>query len=261
MKRDGAEVFGAELSTDGKFITIGEPGWRQIIIDPKTQTLFQKEAALNLVLKTLNPRYDAVAWLDCDIWFSNPEWLADTVKLLNTSVEVVQLFAGCHWTSEVGQSERTGVGFVKSTDLFNIIAPGHPGFAWAARREVLDQAEGLFSIVPTGGADRFAAMAFRGMTPPPELAIRLGINHRPFEEWAARVRNVRLGYVAGEVFHEWHGDLRNRSYNQDLSFLKNLDVEKHLEFDKHGLLRWTTEAPDEIVRAVSQQFFDRKEDG
>lgn len=258
MKRDGAEVFGVELSTNGRFATLDIPNWRQIVIDPERQTLFQKEAALNLVFKTLDPKYDAVAWFDSDIWFSNPHWLEE-IKVSLKTWDIIQPFSTCEWVDAVGQVILTKPS-VKRVP-FSRTWSSHPGFAWAARRELLVKAVGLYPYVITGGGDAFAALAFQGTDYWPELGLRLGRNDRLLKEWASKVRDTRLGYVAGEVFHEWHGDLRNRSYNRDLGFLKDFDVERDLEFDKHGLLRWTDRAPDTIIRAVADQFFQRNEDG
>lgn len=53
--------------------------------------MWQKERLLNIALSHLPKEVEKVAWLDCDILFSNADWAVQASKLLD-SVPVVQLF-------------------------------------------------------------------------------------------------------------------------------------------------------------------------
>ena len=63
----------------------------------KTETpLWHKENMINLAVNKLLPsNYKAFAWIDADIEFENTSWALDTLKILNGSKDVVQLFSHC----------------------------------------------------------------------------------------------------------------------------------------------------------------------
>ena len=53
--------------------------------------LWQKERLINVALGHLPKHVKKVAWLDCDILFSNPNWLIETSELLD-NYPIVQPF-------------------------------------------------------------------------------------------------------------------------------------------------------------------------
>lgn len=59
----------------------------------------------NLAAEQLGPEYTAVAWIDSDVWFSNPNCATVTRKATETN-DVVQMFDKCVWISPLGESER-----------------------------------------------------------------------------------------------------------------------------------------------------------
>ena len=63
----------------------------------KTDTpIWHKENMINLGVKYLLPKsWKAFAWIDADIEFENPSWALDTLKILNGSKDIVQIFSHC----------------------------------------------------------------------------------------------------------------------------------------------------------------------
>ena len=56
--------------------------------------LWHKENMINIGLrKLLPPSWKAFAWIDADIEFDNVHWVTDTLKILNGSKDIVQLFS------------------------------------------------------------------------------------------------------------------------------------------------------------------------
>ncbi len=258
MARDGVDVYGVELSIDGRFTTVGKPNWQQFVLDPRTQTLWQKEAALNLVAKTLPPEVTAIAWVDADVWFTNPNWAKDTLRALDTH-DIVQMFETCHWTDESG----TVVQSLSSCGKKPITPEGksHSGFAWAMRRSLWDQCSGLYPYIMSGGGDSVMAATFQGVDFWPRLWCHVGQDRIRFVRWAEQFRYVSVGHVQGGLVHEWHGTARNRDYYGRAERLAELNASTDLEFDKRGLLRWTNAAPAAIVKTAAEYFPSRKEDG
>lgn len=258
MKRDGVSVFGLEMSFDGNFLTIGEPHWRQVVLDPTRQSLWQKEAALNLVAKTLPPEVTAVAWVDADVWFTDPNWESQTLNALE-EYDIVQMFETCHWTEEDGRIIES----LPSCGKSGLPAAGkaHSGFAWAMRRNLWDKVGGLYPYVMSGGADSIMAAAFQRVGNWPRVWCHVGQDKIPFLRWMDLFDDVSVGYTPGELVHEWHGSAKNRDYIGRAERLADFHVSEHLEFDKRGLLRWTEGAPDTIVKIAAEYFPSRREDG
>jgi hypothetical protein len=133
--------------------------------------LWQKERLLNLAVSRLPSSARKVAWIDGDILFSNPAWATETSALLD-QYPVVQLWEKAvrlpkGTRSSTGQEEIwESMASILSKDPAKIRsgglhAHGHTGFAWAARRDLLDR----FGLYDTGfdvGADHLIAHAFWG---------------------------------------------------------------------------------------------------
>jgi hypothetical protein len=118
-----------------------------------------------------------VAWHDCDIFFDSPDWAASASALLDR-FGLIQAFRNVHYLSELwaqSQVHTDRVDFTRPSATFSIASGipataclGHPlnarqgtsapGFAWAARRELLDR-HGFFDACVLGGGDRALAFA------------------------------------------------------------------------------------------------------
>ena len=56
--------------------------------------IWHKESMINVgVSKLLPVNWKAMAWIDADIEFESPTWALDTLKILNGSMDIVQLFS------------------------------------------------------------------------------------------------------------------------------------------------------------------------
>jgi hypothetical protein len=190
--------------------------------------LWQKERILNLALPWLPPSCKYVAWLDCDLVFTNPNWARDTVRLLD-EVPIVQVFETCNrlaknHVQDVGDDKRkqsfalmvANDPSVLKTGRFG--AHGHTGYGWAARREVLER-HGLYEYAIAGGADHYMSHAIMGDHDSVCIwrsMCGLANQLRHFQDWAEPFFETVQGHVRavpGEVLHLWHGDLANRRYN------------------------------------------------
>lgn len=91
---------------------------------------------------------------------------------------------------------------------------GHVGFAWGARRSLLNEVK-LYDRALIGGADHIMAHAAAGHIP--HLCIRKGFEDDivAVEDWSKRFYDVvqgELGFVSGTLLHFWHGDITKRRY-------------------------------------------------
>jgi len=136
--------------------------------------LFHKEAILNRIVQRLPKQFRYVFWVDADALFTNDRWLTDACDTLENVAPVVQPFETCFhlgkgatkpdaphdpkkvWDS-YGYCYKIGKDW-KSSD-FNI--HGHTGFAWGARRDVLDRCL-FFEQAVIGAGDHILAHATTG---------------------------------------------------------------------------------------------------
>jgi hypothetical protein len=91
---------------------------------------------------------------------------------------------------------------------------GHVGFAWGARREVL-YACPLYDKALIGGSNHILAHAAVGQIPSECIAKSFTDDLNDVKAWMNRFYNVvngQLGYVPGDLYHIWHGDIASRRY-------------------------------------------------
>lgn len=271
----GAEIWVAEAG-DGKRWEIEEEEKVHVLRLVMGDRLWQKERMLNLLFGVIPSEYEKIAWVDNDLLFDNPTWVFDTCKVLE-EFPVAQLFEYAVWLNafmvphfwnpdydlyrcsiprELMERGRDEIWFGKS----------HPGFAWAARRGVLNSLGGLYERHILGSGDSIIVLGFYGWE-----------DHKYFDgidgafrgfclDWMRKAYNIvkgRVGFVPGVVRHLWHGSREDRQYDSRLVrlMLKGFDPEKHLSQNEFGLWIWNDSAPDEIKDFVYKYFDYRREDG
>jgi hypothetical protein len=235
--------------------------------------LWQKERLLNLAERLLPPSAKYVIWLDADILFTNRNWILETVAVLQEKM-ICQPFAGCVRLSpgqiqpdsnnrEVWQS----FAFVRSHDAEkaasgNFDLHGHTGFGWAARREVFSEI-GLYDRAIAGTADHLMAHAAAGNSEHAciERAFFSDSIKTHFSRWGKRFFEIvrgKIGYVKGDIYHLWHGELKNRRYLERTRELSRLDFNpsKDLIINRHNIYEFAPGRDD--LRLWMRDYFRRR---
>lgn len=238
--------------------------------------MWQKERLLNVALDHLPQECRKVAWLDADVLFSNPDWAVETSTLLD-KVPVVQPFEVALWLPQ-GDEYFRGRGlvwpsfakaFVDLPGEFqkgNFDRHGHCGYAWAARRDVLDR-HGFFDKSIAGGGDHLMAHAMGGDFTSVCVAKMVGKNTpyaREFQRWGRPVfRDVRSRIRAspGHLLHMWHGDKVKRRYSERSQELLSIhfNPSQDLKVGPTGAWEWATSRP-ELHGWARSYFAQRDED-
>ena len=228
--------------------------------------MWHKEGLLNRVIAELPDDFDKVAWVDADVLFSNRSWLLDVERLLDER-PVAQVFEDAvmlgrrHEPTEARYSVAR-IATVNRAGAMNL-ARAHPGFGWAARREILAQ-HGLFDRNIVGCGDGLMVYAMYGWWDHPFLVHYNGAMRRDFERWAhpfhQSVRG-RVGFVPGTIYHLWHGERVNRRYVERIRYLTDhhFDPATDLAPDENGLWRWASDKPA-MHAAIEHYFYQRQED-
>lgn len=242
--------------------------------------IWQKERMLNIALSHLPAECRKVVWIDADVLFENPAWLEETSAALQHDV-VVQPFDSCvrlpvgHMHFQGETQEDTGIvpsfaacfhsnPTLAVTERFR--GHGHTGFAWAARRDFLDDC-GFYDACITGSGDHLMAHVFAGTLSSRCIPAMLGEDNpfaRHFADWASATHRKcegRLGLVPGRLLHLWHGSVANRRYaqkNQELGGL-GFDPMRDIRLDANGVWEWD-QASVELREWSEQCFRTRDED-
>src|SRR5262245_23219149 len=238
---------------------------------------WQKERLLNLAISRLPAEARKVAWLDADVLFENPDWAAETAKLLD-EFPVVQPFDRAVRLGRGGPADTDSAtaypGFA-AVCARNPHAPlsgdfaghGHTGFAWACRREVLGDC-GLYDACIAGSGDHMMAHAFCGdwTSACVDRIIGAANRHRDFftawcREVYPRVR-ARVRFAPGPVLHLWHGEVGDRRYvdrNRELAAF-GFDPARDIGIGPTGCWEWASRKPA-LHRWAREYFGHRREDG
>lgn len=248
------------------------------VIRVKSETiLWHKERLLNIAFAALPAKCKKVAWVDCDILFDNADWAVETSAALDY-YKVVQPFSVAISLPK-GEAFYSGEGaryfgfcaaFQENPAVIldgHFFLHGHPGFAWAARKEVFRNC-GLYEACIMGGADEVMAHAFCGDWEMNSCFRRLFQNnvrfYRHFVQWSEdiypRVRS-RVSYVPGTILHLWHGCRENRNYvnRADVLSVFNYDPIRHLRVNCRGGLE-CDQSQTQLAAQMYQYFIDRQED-
>jgi hypothetical protein len=232
--------------------------------------LWHKENLINIAIEKLLPKdWKAVAWIDTDLEFENPNWGLDTLKLLNDS-DVVQLFSHCIFMDSSGNTDRINQGIAYQhynnmiTNIINKngISSNHPGYAWACKRSFYDNIEKIFDFAIIGGGDSFFANALFGLE---DKIIKFStIYDKIYMNYYNKIQNLHpiIAYIPNIIKHYYHGSIQDRQYIIRYKILidnfynPNID----LTYDDNGILIPTDKCSKKMLNQIIEYFFKRNED-
>jgi hypothetical protein len=230
--------------------------------------IWHKENMINIGVNKLLPKdWKAFAWIDADIEFENPHWALDTLKILNGTCDIVQLFSHCLDLNESNLINKvfSSFGFKYSKgDPYTTegINYWHPGFAWACTRKAYEKMGGLFDLAILGSGDNIMAYSLINN------GLR-AINNDSTDDYKSEIikfqdniKNLTLGYVPGVIRHYFHGSKKNRKYTERWLILVNhlYSPSLHFKKDSKGILIPTNECPKEMLEEIYNYFKERNED-
>lgn len=145
--------------------------------------------------------------------------------------------------------------------------PGHPGGAWAARRDLWKNG-GLYPYAIMGGGDTVFIYTIFGYDfgTASYKSLNIGDNSTflPYAVWkkkiTAYIKPVDVSYIPGSFIHEWHGDRNNRSYNTRHKILEKLDMNTNVILNGKGILELKGIQKRSTYEEILRYFEDRDED-
>ncbi len=244
--------------------------------------MFQKERLLNVALQALPLGCEAVALLDCDVIFHDPDWPSQTLRALERH-SLVHLYERLRelrpeappwgaadeeafairrsWAAERLRGSLPEDCFLKDHRAEGISG----GMAWAARPELFHEI-GLYDACVVGGGMRALLGGAIGRPQDAVEFMRYPTQWaRHYIAWAEQFHQRAkgsIGALTGALDHLWHGDLANRRYApRHVGFAEfDFDPVRDIGRDSSGVYRWTSNKP--AMHQYVRDYFDaRKEDG
>ncbi len=232
----------------------------------KTDTpIWHKENMICLGVKYLLPKdYKAFAWVDADIEFDSSSWALDTLKILNGSKDVVQLFSHC---VDMDKDETTlsifngfGYSYCKGKKYAaNEKEFWHPGYAWAMTRKAYEKV-GIYDKGILGSGDSIMALSFiNKVSSMHNKKYNVEYNNSMLE-YQINASKLRLGYVPCVIRHYYHGTKVNRQYTERWKILmkNNFNPKTDLKYDDQGIL--IGNISNDFINDIMKYFQERKED-
>jgi hypothetical protein len=268
LEEDNVDLYIVELAYGKQRFYVTDPNNKKHLQLRGEHPLWHKENMVNIgIKKLLPPDWKAVAWIDADIEFENPSWALDTLKILNGSKDIVQLFSHC---VDMNQHEEAmnvfpSFGFQYTKKLPYSKKPvnfWHPGYAWACTRKTYEKIGGLYEAAILGSGDNIMALS---LIQKGKYAMNDDYSEEyknSIYEFEKKTKLLRIGYVPGVIRHYYHGSKKNRNYGNrwkilvDYNYTPNLHIKK----DENGLLIPTSECPRELLTEILGYFKSRNDD-
>jgi hypothetical protein len=285
VETSGGILYTAEIAFGERHFEITEPGnLRHLQLRTEQQPwhyeLWHKEGALNLLIQRLPPEAKYIAWIDCDVMFARPDWCQETLHLLQ-QYQFLQMFSHTQDLGPEGELLGRSRGWVfqngsdaggienRNSRMGNGNGYGyaypygrrglwvHPGFAWAARRDALNNVGGLIDWAIMGAGDWLMGCALFGDV---DRALNQGYhkNYRNLAHiWQERAeKHIRrnVGHMPGLVLHRWHGRKADRQYDRrwELLVKTQFDPIYDLKRDVQGL--YTLSDPSVALREGLRKY-------
>ncbi len=232
--------------------------------------IWHKENMINLGVKNLLPKeWKAFAWVDADIEFESPTWAKDTLKLLNGSYDILQVWSHCADLDKNDNAMQVfnsaGYQYVKETNEYNKskgINYWHPGFAWACTRKAYEKMGGLYEVSILGSGDNIMMLSLlsngvKALNEKTTNGYRTSV-----KEYEQKVKNLRFGYVPGLIRHYFHGSKKNRKYSERWQILVDhkFDPFTDLTYDETGILIPSKTCSKDLLMDILTYFSERNED-
>jgi hypothetical protein len=277
-KSQGLNLITIELAFNDHPFELGNDD-SEIIIQIRgnnNNILWQKERLINIGIENLPSECTKFAWLDADIIFEDNDWIRKAADHLN-NYNIIQLFDEVVFLEKNKLSaprkdniKKTNIHYRPNSSSPGIASTfknqnnfsGHPGFAWAARKEIFSSS-GLFDRNPLNCSDGLMFYAFSNHKYLFSKYLSQNVI-KDFLAWSIQVQHNadgKINYLPGKIYHLWHGNEKNRLYGSLNKILTELsfDSNKDITIDNNKLFSWTSNNP-KLKKKIFNYFKIRNEE-
>lgn len=249
------DLYPVELSLNDEFFIRDSNCIR--IKGSEKNILWQKEALLNIGLDNLPKNYDNIAWIDCDVLFTDPSWIEDVDYKLQ-EYKIIQLFSSVCRLKPDNSKTVDATSKCYCLPNRNIAINEVSGYAWAGRREVLDKIRFLDNQI-LGMGDTIMAKAFNGEFFPGNLDTQ-----QKTKQWYEKTQNIvdkSFSYIDTEILHLYHGKESNRKYsNRYEEIMCNNNYYDIVYMNSDKIWEFMDSADEKVKNNIFNYFNTRLED-
>lgn len=263
---------------DVKLITIEQAfGNRQFMItDPNNKNhlqvrsveeLWLKENMINLAVRHachIYPDIREVAWVDADCRPASPyrDWFEETwhelqhyefVQMWETLIDLDYKHNPIGGPQPGFMANYVKYGTPNPEDFRKINTSGYdgqrifgrPGLAWAANIDAFNKVGGLIDFAILGAGDWYMAHGLVGSMESARSEYAYGPYMSKLLDWQERAQRWikrDVGYVAGTVYHDFHGEKALRYYGSRGQILNacKYNPDTDIKYDAYGMLQLET---------------------
>ena len=212
--------------------------------------LWHKENMINLGVKRLLPEsWKAMAWIDADLEFTNPNWVSDALLLFNQGKDIIQLF-----------DVVTNISLERKR-IYALRVAYVTGYAWACTRSCYERMGGLYEYNIIGGGDTILYKSINNKIDSvfvPNMTVEY-INS--IKEYSERCKDLQYGNISGQILHHFHGSYENRQYGTRKEILYSFFYKpSFVEYNSDGVLVPSVLCPQELLSKIRVYFLERNDD-
>lgn len=278
-----APLMVVELAKPGKHQLTKEDGDIVMSLTGEDR-IWQKERLINVGIGELPRHVEFVAWVDCDVIFSEEDWSSEAQVHLEKHGGLLQLFStSAHLPRETDVASLspaacaatvpllTGIAIASSlrqrtfdenevklrqadlsgdTDNYYKAIEQHNccGLAWAARRDVIATC-GHYDRCIVGGGDRMHAFSALGRLSDYWSLRRHNDKQKDdMLSWVESARSAGLfahiDSLDQSVYHLWHGELFQRGYRERYEILARHGFDPAKDLEVSGNGTWKWTDPN-----------------
>jgi hypothetical protein len=248
--------------------------------------MWQKERLLNIAIDNLPASSDYVAWLDCDIVFNDPSWHLKARDLLNR-YDFIQLFDKVNYLPKMPASIFPIINYetikyeheVYSTtkiieaggNLFGgdinqwgklkLNLNGNPGMAFASRVSTIKKHHFYDKNIVGAGDLILIACLFNRIDELFENRELSSAHKSDIKKWASKIwqENYKVSFLPGQLYHLWHGNLKNRNYATRWKILSSHKYDPLKSLTINSSHTWSWKKVSAIFIKDIQQYMKNKE--
>lgn len=220
----------------------------------KNNPIWYKEILLNKMIDDIDERY--IIWMDCDLIYDSLAWLEDIDSVVGDN-DFVQLYEKIDYLDSNGEIIESHKSILSSgrEDIDMLLGEGYkPGGSWIGKTSILKENK-LFEKMYVGGGDTIFVYGL--------FNIRNGFTLRKVGEGSKEIQNdaiewienfgsYKFGYLSETISHLYHGDLKDRKYNDRYHKLKSDEVDVTILILAHK----ESEYLDKCINSAKDQKFD-----
>lgn len=194
-----------------------------IIEGDVNKRIWSKEILINKIVEKIDTDY--ILWIDGDIIYEDLSWLNNLDGVIGDN-DFVQLFETINYLGENGEVLESHKSLVSAgtNNVDQLLGKGYkPGGSWLGKVKVLKDKK-LFEKMLVGGGDTILVYALFGVEGGWTLRkVREGSEevYQEAKKWILEFGKKKVGYLPVTVNHLYHGDLKDRNYNERYKNLEN----------------------------------------